>query len=192
LRGHLAGLHWPNDVYIGPRKLAGILVEALADGRHIVGIGLNVNNSLREAPAELHHIATTLRDLAEECSPHAPREVSEGGIEATYADGRRSVPAVGAASEASTAGASALALSRDRVLRSLLVQLERAWDALAQAPESLAERFNALCVQQGQAVTLKNGQETVCGVCEGIDADGGLILATPSGRKKFYAGVVAR
>jgi len=63
--GHTVGLHWPNDVFVGPRKLAGILVEALPDGRHIVGIGLNVNNSVAEAPEPLRAIVTTLADLAE-------------------------------------------------------------------------------------------------------------------------------
>ena len=60
---HAAGLHWPNDVFIGDRKLAGILVEALPDGRHIVGIGLNVNNSLAAAPVELQELATTLGEF---------------------------------------------------------------------------------------------------------------------------------
>jgi BirA family transcriptional regulator, biotin operon repressor / biotin---[acetyl-CoA-carboxylase] ligase len=50
---------------IGDRKLAGILVEVLPDRRHVVGIGLNVNNSLADAPPELHDTAATLRDLTD-------------------------------------------------------------------------------------------------------------------------------
>ena len=57
------GVHWPNDVFASGRKLAGVLVEALPDGKHIVGIGCNVNNSLAEAPAELQAIVTSLADL---------------------------------------------------------------------------------------------------------------------------------
>lgn len=57
------GLHWPNDVFAAHHKLAGILVEALSDGRHIVGIGLNVNNSTRDAPPELRSMITSLADL---------------------------------------------------------------------------------------------------------------------------------
>jgi BirA family biotin operon repressor/biotin-[acetyl-CoA-carboxylase] ligase len=60
---HHVGLHWPNDVYIGGRKLAGILIDLLADGRHILGIGLNVNNSLSSAPADVRDRATSLFDL---------------------------------------------------------------------------------------------------------------------------------
>ncbi len=60
---HHVGLHWPNDVYVGGRKLAGILIDLLADGRHILGIGLNVNNSLAAAPAEVRERATSMCDL---------------------------------------------------------------------------------------------------------------------------------
>ena len=57
------GLHWPNDVYVGDGKLAGVLVEVLPDGRHIVGIGLNSNNTAADAPPELRRQVSTLRDL---------------------------------------------------------------------------------------------------------------------------------
>ena len=60
---HPLGIHWPNDVMVGRRKLAGILIEVLPDGRHVVGIGLNTNNTLADAPAELQSRAATLRDL---------------------------------------------------------------------------------------------------------------------------------
>ena len=56
-------IHWPNDVYVGGRKLAGILIEVLSDRRHVLGIGLNANNSSREAPVELRQKAVALRDL---------------------------------------------------------------------------------------------------------------------------------
>ena len=46
------------------RKLAGILVEVLPDRRHVIGIGLNVNNTAADAPAELRGTVATLRDLA--------------------------------------------------------------------------------------------------------------------------------
>ncbi len=65
------GLHWPNDVMVrvaepaDDRKLAGILVEVLPDRRHVVGIGLNTNNTAADAPAELRDNIATIRDLAE-------------------------------------------------------------------------------------------------------------------------------
>lgn len=61
---HRVGLHWPNDVYVGSGKLAGVLVEVLADGRHILGIGVNSNNSAADAPPEMRSQVATLRDLS--------------------------------------------------------------------------------------------------------------------------------
>lgn len=50
-------LKWPNDVLIGNRKLAGILVE-LAGPAAVAGIGVNVNQ--RRFPDELAETATSL------------------------------------------------------------------------------------------------------------------------------------
>ena len=47
-------LRWPNDVMIGDKKCAGILVQ-LVDGRAIAGIGINVNHSA--FPLELEAIS---------------------------------------------------------------------------------------------------------------------------------------
>jgi BirA family biotin operon repressor/biotin-[acetyl-CoA-carboxylase] ligase len=60
---HLVGLHWPNDVYVSRRKLAGILVEALPCNRLVIGIGLNTNNSLATAPPDVRELAVALCDL---------------------------------------------------------------------------------------------------------------------------------
>jgi BirA family biotin operon repressor/biotin-[acetyl-CoA-carboxylase] ligase len=62
-----AWLKWPNDVYLAGKKCSGILVEApaVATGRLIVGIGVNVNNRFAEAPAELQALATSMADVAD-------------------------------------------------------------------------------------------------------------------------------
>ena len=64
---------WPNDVYVEGRKICGILTESLPipsphNGenslfRAVIGIGVNVNNSLRNAPEEISSRATALCDL---------------------------------------------------------------------------------------------------------------------------------
>lgn len=64
LPGQIVGLHWPNDVFAAGRKLSGILIDVLPDGRHILGIGLNVNNVFVEAPAEVQSRAVSLVELA--------------------------------------------------------------------------------------------------------------------------------
>lgn len=60
------GIHWPNDVLADGRKLAGILTEVLPDGRCVLGLGVNTNNSLADAPADLQTTAISLRDLTGE------------------------------------------------------------------------------------------------------------------------------
>jgi BirA family biotin operon repressor/biotin-[acetyl-CoA-carboxylase] ligase len=61
-------LKWPNDILLGRRKACGILVESPArpQDRCIVGIGINVNNSLSEAPAEVRERAISLADATGE------------------------------------------------------------------------------------------------------------------------------
>ncbi|MBS2096882.1 biotin--[acetyl-CoA-carboxylase] ligase [Carboxylicivirga linearis] len=75
IREFLCGItiKWPNDIYIGDKKLAGILIENSILGPHldycIIGIGLNVNqtNFVSDAPnpVSLKGISMTDFDLDE-------------------------------------------------------------------------------------------------------------------------------
>ncbi len=60
-------IKWPNDIFLGRKKVCGILTEFLADhdGIHylVIGIGLNVNSAMRDNP-ELSGTATSLADEA--------------------------------------------------------------------------------------------------------------------------------
>jgi len=52
---------WPNDVWIGERKVSGILIEARPqEGWAVVGIGLNVATTTEELPPDLRDTATSL------------------------------------------------------------------------------------------------------------------------------------
>ena len=56
-----AQIKWPNDVLVGRRKVAGILVEGRPqEGWAVVGIGVNVALRARDFPAELQDRAGTL------------------------------------------------------------------------------------------------------------------------------------
>lgn len=55
-----ARIKWPNDVYVGRGKLAGILVESAGEGTLVVGIGLNVNVTVSDLPRDAGHEATSL------------------------------------------------------------------------------------------------------------------------------------
>jgi len=53
---------WPNDVWIGGRKAAGILIEARPqEGWAVIGIGLNVDTAPDEMDPALRETATSLR-----------------------------------------------------------------------------------------------------------------------------------
>ena len=69
--GVAAELSHPNDVLIEGRKVAGILPEATV-GRVVLGIGVNVNQTTEELPAETPKPATTLRVETGREWPRAP------------------------------------------------------------------------------------------------------------------------
>jgi BirA family transcriptional regulator, biotin operon repressor / biotin---[acetyl-CoA-carboxylase] ligase len=76
--GLRAGVKWPNDVVLGERKLAGVLVETVA-GRELlaVGVGLNVGNPLPEPevrpelPARAWPPTSVRRETARDVAPEA-------------------------------------------------------------------------------------------------------------------------
>jgi BirA family transcriptional regulator, biotin operon repressor / biotin---[acetyl-CoA-carboxylase] ligase len=70
LPGHEVGIRWPNDVMAAGRKMAGILVEVLPGGRTVVGIGINTNNTMAGASAELLPIAATMLDVTGKQQDH--------------------------------------------------------------------------------------------------------------------------
>ncbi|MBI3838041.1 MAG: biotin--[acetyl-CoA-carboxylase] ligase [Planctomycetia bacterium] len=148
LAGYAVGLHWPNDVFVSGKKLAGILIDVLPSGQHIVGIGLNVNNTLHGAPGDVRARAVSLCELS----------------------GRT--------------------FDRTTLLLELLRNLEAAVRESAAAPEEFGSRFQDLCLQIGQELTIEVGGQCSVGRCAGIAADGALLLETLRGREKFYSGVL--
>ncbi len=65
LTGLTPEIKWPNDILIKGRKVAGILTELSAETdqvRHLIlGIGVDVNQSRDDFPAELREVVTSLR-----------------------------------------------------------------------------------------------------------------------------------
>ncbi|MFP4163459.1 MAG: biotin--[acetyl-CoA-carboxylase] ligase [Chitinispirillaceae bacterium] len=68
-------IKWPNDIYWGDRKIAGILLETVpvSSKALIVGFGLNVNIPLESFPPILQQSATSL--LNETGKRHSPSEL---------------------------------------------------------------------------------------------------------------------
>ncbi|ASJ12740.1 biotin--[acetyl-CoA-carboxylase] ligase [Thermococcus thioreducens] len=55
--GIASGIKWPNDVWAGGKKIAGVLTEGKVGEYTILGVGLNVNNPI---PEELRETATAM------------------------------------------------------------------------------------------------------------------------------------
>jgi BirA family biotin operon repressor/biotin-[acetyl-CoA-carboxylase] ligase len=74
LPGYDVRLKWPNDVYLESRKVCGILVETspARPGAVVIGVGVNVNNSLADAPEEVRATGTSLVDVAGRCFDRWP------------------------------------------------------------------------------------------------------------------------
>ncbi len=64
--GVTTGIKWVNDLYIGNRKISGILTEMTVESEIgmvsnvIIGIGINVNQKQSDFPPELSEIATSI------------------------------------------------------------------------------------------------------------------------------------
>ena len=77
---------WPNDIYIGNKKIGGILIENILKGKDwksaVVGIGINVNQTdfpetIREQTTSIKQILhkdSNIRELLSELCKHIERE----------------------------------------------------------------------------------------------------------------------
>jgi BirA family biotin operon repressor/biotin-[acetyl-CoA-carboxylase] ligase len=83
-------IKWPNDVWAGGRKLAGILAEARPqEGWAVLGIGLNVTTE--EFRAELRDSATSLRLEGIDAGPEAILDELVAALDRRLQDGRGEV-----------------------------------------------------------------------------------------------------
>lgn len=70
-------MRWPNDIMVGDRKLAGLLVERPAPGRAVIGIGLNVTNDPGSQNNAIKCCVTRLAEVADRPPPPLS-ELAEG------------------------------------------------------------------------------------------------------------------
>ncbi len=76
-----AAIKWPNDVLVGGRKVAGILVEGRpAEGWAVLGIGLNVAVRAEDLPAELRERAGGLGLAPADVEPVLARLLTALGV----------------------------------------------------------------------------------------------------------------
>lgn len=60
--GHDAKIKWVNDIFMGGRKLCGILTEASLPDFAVIGIGINLLQNKSAFPKELHSIVTSIEE----------------------------------------------------------------------------------------------------------------------------------
>ena len=85
-KGVEARIKWPNDIYVGDRKICGILIENVLEGKRVaasmIGVGLNLNQlrfpaslpnpvSLRQLTGHSYDLQTELILLREELKKSA-------------------------------------------------------------------------------------------------------------------------
>jgi BirA family biotin operon repressor/biotin-[acetyl-CoA-carboxylase] ligase len=169
--GVAASIKWPNDILIGTRKIAGILIETSATPESVLvavlGIGVNVNGQIAQlvgnssetpdtAQNELHTLLRAATTLEAECG-HP--------------------------------------VSRETFLVHLLRHLETSYLALqqeAQDPEAsasasssrlLRERWRRHLSTLGRTIEVRQGQTILSGVAEDVNENGELLLRSHSGKR---------
>jgi BirA family biotin operon repressor/biotin-[acetyl-CoA-carboxylase] ligase len=155
-----AGVKWPNDVVIGGRKLAGVLVETVA-GRELaaIGVGLNVSNPLPDVKSGEGPTVPASR-------PAAPSRSDLGPSSAW--------PPTSVARELGRD------LAPEALLAPILKCLEAAWGLWADGRlEELRELWRARDVSVERPVCLL--PDGLRGVAVGVDATGALLLRLATG-----------
>ena len=164
--GAEADLKWPNDLLVGGRKVAGILVDASAGAAGAVDsvvVGIGVNLAVDAASI----------DAAAGAPP-----------------GR-----AGAASLAAPGGSGGPAPDPALLAREFLTRLEAELEGLeggGGADGGVAQRWAARSSMIGREVEAERGGRTVRGTAAGIDSDGALLVARGSSpAERIVAGDVA-
>ena len=155
---------WPNDVYLGGRKIAGILSESMPGWRDrlVVGMGVNVNNRVQ----------------GEGVGGEASGDRSQGtGLIAT-----------------SLIEHDGVLRNLTDALLVVLDEFDRRWrELLAGSFDDAATAFRQRCLLTGKTVTIvQPGGRTVVGRCQGINDSGALVVQNEGGVELVHSGTVAR
>jgi BirA family biotin operon repressor/biotin-[acetyl-CoA-carboxylase] ligase len=163
--GVAATIKWPNDVLIGDRKVAGILIETRHDHMGylvaIVGIGVNVNGRITQfteatsGPQFMSRSVATATTLEEECGYEVSRE--------------------------------AFLACLLRRLEPQYLALQQEAQALPMAPSSVSrlvrEQWRNQLSTLGRTVQVRQGSTFLSGVAEDVNENGELLLRCHSGER---------
>jgi len=171
----VATIKWPNDVLIGERKVAGILIEtshnALGQLVAILGIGVNVNGAIPSVSANTFMLNSS----------------------AFTASTQEQEPLIATATTlAMECGRS---LSRETFIAQLLSYIENSYLALQQEADNLSagvysslsafrsirERWRNHLSTLGRTVVVRQGNTDLSGIAEDVNDHGELLLRCHSG-----------
>jgi BirA family biotin operon repressor/biotin-[acetyl-CoA-carboxylase] ligase len=162
--GVTSTIKWPNDVLIGDRKVAGILIETSHDpwGRMvaIVGTGINVNGQIQ--------------DLSQKLASQAPLIANATTVETEW----------GQPVSREALMARLLQHIEDDYLA---LQQESAGSISAGTPSYgpfarlLRERWKGRLSSLGRTVSVRQGDSVISGIAENVDENGELLLRSNSG-----------
>jgi BirA family biotin operon repressor/biotin-[acetyl-CoA-carboxylase] ligase len=169
--GVAATIKWPNDILIGTRKVAGILIETSYNHHQqlvsIVGIGVNVNGQIAQ-----------LVGIESETPGAAQQELQSLITAATTLETECGHP-----------------VSRETLLVHLLRHLETHYLALQQEARTLEagsstsasrlmrERWRSYLSTPGRTVEVRQGEQILSGVAEDVNEHGELLLRLHSGER---------
>jgi len=174
--GVSASIKWPNDVLIGNRKVAGILIETSHDASGqliaILGIGVNVNGTIQDL-ANLYPVVASLASDGMQSTQQAQVPLSAIATTLAIACGQY--------------------VSRETFVAHLLRYIEAAYLALqyeakdsvtitsTPVARSIRERWRTYLSTLGRAIEVRQGNKVVNGIAEDVDETGELLLRNHSG-----------
>jgi BirA family transcriptional regulator, biotin operon repressor / biotin---[acetyl-CoA-carboxylase] ligase len=155
---------WPNDVYLGGRKIAGILSESIPGWRDrlVVGIGVNVSNRVQGSGDRSQETG----DGEQRTGLIATSLIEQDGVQRNLTD----------------------------VLLAVLDEFDRRWrELLVGRFDEVARAYRQRCLLTEKTVTIEQpGGRTVVGRCQGIDETGALVVQNEAGVELVFSGTVAR
>jgi len=160
----VASIKWPNDILIGNRKVAGILIETSHDqqGRMlaIVGIGVNVNGPSNQlatsTETDLQRPGATATTLQSECGHVVSRETFIAHLLFNLED---------------------LYLRLQQEAQEPVAKVNQATSRL------IREQWRSQLSTLGRYIEVRQGNTIVSGVAEDVDDTGELLLRCHSGKR---------
>ncbi len=170
-------LKWPNDVYIGGGKVAGILMEASRT---------NVQDFQETGRTNVQDFQETGRTNVQDFQENGQTNVVIGvGVNVGEAP---EVAMPGSPPARSIAEVTGRATDRYELLEPLVTEIIAALDCLSQNEQDILTEFRQRCLLTGNQVQFRQGTHIRQGLCQGITDEGQLQIQTDTGQHQLESG----